>query len=69
MTEWINCSESLPDCKFKKYLVETKNGQQVPAFFMPDAIAWILYYGLKNSYWMAVSDGKLIHDVEKWCPL
>lgn len=67
--EWISVDEKLPEDEFKKYLVKKENDQHFPVFFMADKIAWIEFYGLKPSYWMKISSGKLVHDVTHWMPL
>ena len=67
--DWFNCSDRLPEDKFKKYLVKKENGEQIPVFFMPDKMQWLTDYGMKTSFWMEISSGKLVHNVELWMPL
>ena len=64
--DWIDVDKELPEAKFKKYLVKKEYGDPISAFFMPDKIMWIDFYGIKPSYWMAVDTGELIHDVKYW---
>lgn len=67
--EWNSIEEKLPDDKFKKYLVKQENGNQIPAYFMPDRMSWVSYYKIPTSYWMSVSKGDLIYNVTHWAPL
>lgn len=64
--EWTNVDSSLPEDKFKKYLVKSGNGKIHEAFFMPDKIIWIAWYGKETSYWMEINSGKLIYNVNEW---
>lgn len=64
--EWISVKDRLPEDEFKKYLVRKENEYQIPAFFMPDKMAWITWYGMKGSYWMCVVSGELIYNVTHW---
>lgn len=63
---WISVDQRLPEDKFKKYLVKKGNGELIQAFFMPDKMIWLAFYGQKTTYWMEVNSGKLIHNVTHW---
>ena len=67
--EWISVEDRLPEDKFGKYLIRKANDEQKQAFFMPDKIAWIAWYGRKTSYWMEVTSGELVHNVTHWMPI
>jgi len=64
--DWVDVNERLPEDRLRKYLVKKVNGEEFPAFFMPDKIIWIAFYGMKTSYWMKEERGELIHDVTHW---
>ena len=64
--EWINVKDRLPEEKFERHFVKKENGEEKKAYFMPDKMEWISYYGLKSSFWMETRSGQLIHDVTHW---
>lgn len=63
---WIKVEDRLPDDKFKKYLIKKGNGAIISAFFMPDKMSWIAFYGKETTYWMEEASGKLIYNVTDW---
>ena len=64
--QWTDADKELPQNRCKKYLAKKENGETVKAFFMPDKMAWIAFYGQRTSYWMDVDSGQLVHDVRYW---
>lgn len=66
MNQWIDVKHKLPESKFNKYVVKLENGEEKIAFFMPDKIDWIGWYGQKTTYWMESFSGELIHNVTHW---
>jgi len=64
--EWIDFNKERPNDEFSVYLVKKENGEEEKAFFMPDKIAWVAFFGIKTSFWMGKHSGQLIHDVTHW---
>jgi len=64
--DWIDINDKHPIDLLQKYLVKSSDGKVTKAFYMPDRIAWIAFYGKKTSYWMEVGSSDLLHDVTHW---
>lgn len=65
---WISVEDKLPENGNGKFFVKKENSEEISAFFMPDKIQWVAFYGRKTSYWMTVDSGELIHNVKYWKP-
>ncbi len=66
MTEWIDVNERLPK-ESDRIRVRLENGNEQMAYFYPDAINWISFYGFDTGHWWNTSDDKkLLKNVTHW---
>jgi hypothetical protein len=67
--EWIDVKDRLPSTN-DIVRVKRENGDKVKCYFHKDAMSWLMFYGVKTSYFQE-RHGKrnFLFDVTHWMPL